>query len=66
MARHNRKCLTCGTAYSFCPDCSRADALAPSWKAEFCCEDCMNIWTTATKYNMGILNKKEAKNIIGA
>ena len=64
MAIKHRKCLCDGVSYSYCPDCSGADRLAPSWKSEFCCEDCMLIWTTATKYNMNLLTKAEAKEII--
>lgn len=62
----NRKCVCCSKTYSYCPDCSKADKLAPSWKATFCSEDCMKLWTTATKYNMGRLTKSEAKEIISA
>lgn len=62
----NRKCVCDGTLYSYCPDCSKSDKLAPSWKATFCSEDCMIIWTTATKFNMGKLTKQEAKEIISA
>lgn len=64
MAIKNRKCICCNTSYSYCPDCSTSDKLAPSWKATFCSEDCMKIWTTATKYNIGNLTKEEAKEII--
>lgn len=64
MAQLNRKCICCSTRYSYCPSCSRADALLPSWYAEFCSEECMNLWTTATKYNMNRLTKSEAKDII--
>ena len=64
MAMQNKKCLCDGTSYTFCPDCSGVDRLAPSWKSEFCCEDCMIIWTTATKYNMNKISKSEAKAII--
>lgn len=60
----NKKCLCCGTSYYYCPSCSRADALKPSYFSEFCCEECMVLWTTATKYNLGILTKSEAKAII--
>lgn len=60
----NRKCLCCSTVYSYCPDCSRADKLAPAWKAQFCSEPCMTLWTTATKYNMNMLTRAEAKEII--
>lgn len=60
----NKKCFCCSTRYSYCPNCSNADKLAPSWKATFCSEDCMTIWTTCTRYNMGRLTKSEAKSII--
>lgn len=64
MAIKTRKCLSCGKKYDFCPDCRGADRLAPAWKAEFCCEDCKTLWSTATKFNMGKLTKVEAKAII--
>lgn len=62
----NRQCLSCATKYSYCPDCSRADKLAPTWKAQFCSEDCMTLWMTLTRYNMGTHSKSEAKEIISA
>lgn len=64
MARKNRKCLSCSVEYSYCPNCSNSDKLAPSWKAEFCSEDCMTLWKTLTKYGMDRLTKSEAKSII--
>ena len=66
MAAKNRKCLCCSTKFSFCPDCSRADALLPACRSEFCSEDCMTIWKTATKFNLNKLTKAEAKSIISA
>ena len=62
----NKQCLACGVKYKFCPDCSRADKLAPSWKSQFCSEDCMTLWMTATRYNMSRLTKDEAKEIISS
>lgn len=62
----NKKCFCCSTRYSYCPDCSGADRLKESWYATFCSEDCMTIWTTCTKFNMGRLTKPEAKEIISA
>ena len=59
-----RKCLACGTKYSYCPTCSRADALKPSWRSEFCSEPCMEIWTACAKHNMNMLTKDDAKAII--
>ena len=64
MASKNRKCLSCGTKYSYCPSCSRVNALEPSWKSEFCSDTCMTLWTTLTKYGMKFLTKDEAKAII--
>lgn len=64
MAMKERKCLSCATAYKYCPDCSRTDKLAPSWKAQFCSEPCMTLWTTLTKFGMNHLTKSEAKSII--
>lgn len=66
MAATNRKCLCCSTRYSYCPSCSRRDSLKPSYFADFCSETCMTLWTTATKYNMSMLTKPEAKSIISA
>lgn len=59
-----RKCLCDGTKYSYCPDCSRADALKPTWYSEFCSETCKDLWLTLTRYNMNRLTKAEAKSII--
>lgn len=64
MANLNKKCLACAARYSYCPDCSRADALKPSWYSEFCSEPCMTLWMTLTKYNTNIIAKPEAKAII--
>ena len=64
MANKNRKCLACQTKYSYCPTCSRADAIAPSWKSEFCCEACKDMWTVLVKFNMNMLTKSEARDII--
>lgn len=66
MATKNRKCLACGTKYSYCPDCNGADRLKESWHSEFCNSTCKDIWQTATKFNLGKLTKAEAKTIISA
>ena len=60
----NRKCIACGTKYSYCPDCSRADALKPTWYNDFCIESCKDLWLTLTRYNMDRLTKSEAKSAI--
>lgn len=64
--RKNRKCICCSTEYSYCPNCGGPDKLKPSWYSEFCSEDCKDLWMTATKFNMGMVEKKDAKEIISA
>lgn len=64
MATNNRKCTCCNERYSYCPSCSGADRLAPSWKAEFCSETCKDLWLTCTRFNMQRLTKQEAQDVI--
>lgn len=64
MAINNRKCTCCNERYSYCPSCSNADRLAPSWKAEFCSETCKDLWFTCTRFNMQRLTKQEAQDVI--
>ena len=60
----NRKCIACGIKYSYCPDCSRADALKPAWYTDFCNESYKDLWYTLTRYNMKRITKDEAKSVI--
>lgn len=62
----NKQCLSCGTAFSYCPNCSRVDALKPVWASQFCSETCATLWTTLTKFGMNTLTKSEAKEIISS
>lgn len=62
--RKNRKCICCSTEYSYCPDCNGVDKLKPSWHTEFCSEDCKDLWAAATKFNMDMISKEEAQEII--
>lgn len=58
MAKKNRVCLTCNEKYSYCPNCNRKD---PAWMVEFHSENCKNIFDIATRFNMQLLTKEEAK-----
>ena len=60
----SRKCVACGTKYSYCPDCSRADAQKPTWYNDFCQESCKDLWYTLSRYNMGRITKEDAKSVI--
>lgn len=62
----NKQCLSCGAAFSYCPNCSRVDALKPVWASQFCSETCATLWTTLTKFGMNKLTKSEAKEIISS
>lgn len=63
MAKKNRECLTCGTKYSYCPNCNRKE---PSWMAEFHDENCKNIFQICTQYNVGLLTKEVAQEELKA
>lgn len=64
MAIRDRKCLSCATLYKYCPECSKADALAPAWRAQFCSQSCKDLWLIATRYNTNDLTKEDAKSSI--
>lgn len=66
MAIKNRECLSCGTQFKHCPDCSRVDALKPAWASQFCSETCKDLWMTLTKFGMNRLTKSEAQSIISS
>lgn len=65
MARKHRKCICCGEEYNYCPTCWD-DRLKPAWMVEFCCEDCKDLWETATKFNMQLITKEEAQEMISS
>lgn len=60
MGRRTRECLLCGVRYEYCPTCSQ-DKMKPTWMSEFHDENCKNIFDIATRFNMQLLTKEEAK-----
>ena len=60
MGRKTRECYLCGKIYQYCPTCSQ-DRMKPAWMAVFHNENCKNIWDIATRFNMQLLTKEEAK-----
>ena len=62
----NKKCLSCGTGFSYCPDFSMVDKLKPAWASQFCSETCKDLWMTLTRFSMNKLTKSEAKEIISS
>lgn len=61
----NRKCLTCGTEYSYCPTCER-DKNKEIWHIMFDCKNCKDIFDTLTNYYLKKINKSVAKDILDA
>lgn len=58
-----RECYLCGEKYGYCPSCSQ-DKYKPAWMATFHSENCKNIFDIATRFNMQLLTKEEAKAVM--
>ena len=58
-----RKCYLCGQSYKYCPTCSQ-DLRKPSWMTEFHNENCKNIFDICTRFNMDMLSKKQAQDLL--
>lgn len=65
MSRRNRECMLCGEHYKYCSSCSEYRML-PSWMAEFHEGNCKNIFDICTKFNVGLMTKKEAQAALSA
>lgn len=65
MARRDRQCMCCNSKYQYCPTCGQ-DRTKPTWMAQFCSEACKELWQTATRFNMNLIEKSEAKAIVEA
>ena len=63
MGRRNRECYLCGEGYLYCPTCSQ-DKMKPAYMAEFHSENCKNIFDTCTRFNMGMMSKIEAQEVL--
>lgn len=65
MARRDRQCMCCQAKYQYCPTCGQ-DRMKPTWMVQFCSETCKELWRTATRFNMNLIEKSEAKAIVEA
>lgn len=61
----SRKCTCCNEKYNYCPSCGN-DRLKPTYLSVFCSESCKDLWTTLSKFSMGMLTKPEAVEIINS
>lgn len=60
---NNRKCLLCGSEYSYCPNCAK-DRKRPSWLMSFDKEECKTVFETLSAYNMKLISVSNAKKTI--
>lgn len=58
MARGQRTCVTCGTKYSYCPQCAE-DQNKPTWMFAWHDLECKNVWDIICKYKNGHVPKEE-------
>lgn len=58
MSKLNRTCVICGNKYSYCFTCSTHNM--PTWKAEFCDENCREIYHICVEYDSNKITKEEA------
>ena len=63
MIKDNKTCILCGKKYSFCNRCEEYDHL-PRWMAIYCSENCKKIFDAISAYNMKLISKQEAANIL--
>jgi hypothetical protein len=63
MARRQRECYLCGEPYQYCPTCSQ-DRTKPVWMTEFHKEDCMKIFDICTRFNLKLLSKADAQEML--
>jgi hypothetical protein len=59
----NRKCICCGTAYTYCDSCP-SDRYKESWYAIYCSENCRKIFKAANDFFFEKSTKEEAAEII--
>ena len=60
IKKNNKKCLVCGTVYTYCPNCGEFNHL-PKWMNIFHDENCMKIFYITTDYLAGNITADEAR-----
>ena len=60
-----RKCIVCGSEYSYCRSCPK-DAKKATWYALYDNENCKNISQALTDYNFNKITKDEVKDILSS
>ena len=65
MAKNNRTCRVCQTAYNFCPTCERVPA-SEKYRTMFCTKNCYDVFYTISRYFVKDVTKDEAKEILSS
>lgn len=63
MVKNNKKCLVCGTVYSYCSSCAEYSNF-PTWMTNFHSDNCRKIFNIVSGYNAGSLPKEDASKKI--
>lgn len=58
--RNNKKCITCGKEYRYCPTCKGND-YSEAWRNIYCSRNCQEIFNVATGYANNKLSGTDAK-----
>lgn len=61
--KHERHCMICGKAYSYCNNCYEYDGL-PRWMFMFHDENCRDIWRVFNAYRNGSKDATETKQAL--
>lgn len=59
MAKNNKKCIVCGTEYSYCPSC-QADRKKPFWMTRCDKQECEDIFQVGCDFENGVIDALEA------
>lgn len=61
--KHERKCICCGSQYSYCYTCSE-DQSKPTWYGIFCSDNCHDVYDATLRYGEGLLTQGEARTVL--
>ena len=56
-------CKICGKKYEYCGNCGGAP-VRQTWRNEFCCEDCLNIFQVCCRYVGKDISKEDAYHLL--
>lgn len=60
-SKNSKKCLICGSSYSYCPNCGSTENY---WKMTFCSENCLSLYRITTGLRDGLYTLDEAYNLL--